>query len=247
MGYQVGILPVLLDWGLVVHEVPGWRTRGSSDFDPRGHVIHHDVVPDQSGDSDRIPGIIVAGRSDLPGPLANFWLERDGDVHLCAAGRANHAGEGGWNGLSGNSTVWGTEANNLGTPADPWPDEQLAAWYRLCAATCEFSGFAPAMVAAHREWAPGRKIDPHTLDMDAFRRSVAEQRKDPIIFQEDIQMLLQLKGKPALFVDGLPHLVPGSLVPAYLKGRETGLVELPKTPVGRGHYEKVAALVAANN
>jgi hypothetical protein len=178
VSHQTGILAALRDWGLTVVEVPGWQTRGSSDFDPKGHVVHHDVVPDQPGDNDRVPSIIINGRSDLPGPLANFWLEKDGNVHLCAAGRANHAGEGGWNGLSGNSTVWGTEMNNLGTPADPWPDRQLEAMYRLAAATCDFSGSPVRNVCGHKEWAPTRKIDPHTINMNAFRSLVALQEKE---------------------------------------------------------------------
>lgn len=175
MGYQTGILPALRDWGLTVVEVPGWQTRGSSSFDPRGFVAHHDVI----GPLTRCPSIIIDGRSDLPGPLSQFWLERNGRVHLVAAGRANHAGEGNWNGLYGNSSVWGCEANNLGTPADPWPQAQLDAYYRLAAACADFSGFSPAYVCGHKEWAPSRKVDPHSINMADFRRKVADQRKDP--------------------------------------------------------------------
>lgn len=200
MTYQPGILEAIRDWGLTVHEVPGWQTRGSSDFTPRGHVIHHDVIPDQPGDSDHIPTIIVQGRSDLPGPLANFWLERDGDVHLCAAGRANHAGEGGWNGLSGNSTVWGTEMNSLGTPADPWPEVQLDAMARLAACTAEFSGFSIANVCGHKEWAPTRKIDPHTINMAAFRRQVELQEKEGLMPGE-------VKEIKAAFSDGVDAII----------------------------------------
>lgn len=190
MPLQVGILPALRDWGLTVHETAGWRTRGSSDFAPQGHVIHHDVIPDQPGRQDHVPGIIIGGRSDLPGPLANFWLEVDGDVHLVAAGKANHAGVGGWRGLTENRQVWGTEANNMGTPATPWPDVQLEAWYRLCAATCEFSGFSPVMVCGHKEWAPTRKTDPHSINMAGFRTRVAGATKgDDFLSAEDVRAL----------------------------------------------------------
>ncbi len=180
MPYQTGILEALKDWGLVVHEVSGWRTRGSSSFDPHGHVIHHDVVPDQPGNQDHIPSIIVNGRPDLAGPLANFWLERDGDVHLCAAGTANHAGEGNWNGLNENREVFGTEMNNLGVPSDPWPDVQLEAMARLAACTADYSGFPVANVCGHKEWAPTRKIDPHTIDMGAFRTHVSLEEKEAL-------------------------------------------------------------------
>lgn len=177
MSHQVKIITALRDWGLTVIEVAGWETRGSADFDPKGHVLHHDVVPDFPGTNDPIPNIIVVGRSDLPGPLANFWLETDGDVHLCAAGRANHAGEGSWNGLNENAEVWGTEMNNLGVPSDHWPEVQLEAMARLAAATMEFSGFPAANVCGHKEWTT-RKIDPHTIDMNAFRTHVRLQEKE---------------------------------------------------------------------
>lgn len=174
MGYQTGILEALRDWDLTVVQVPGWQTRGSSSFDPHGFVAHHDVIGPQTS----CPRIIIDGRSDLPGPLSQFWLERNGRVHLVAAGRANHAGEGSWNGLSGNSSVWGCEANNLGTSADPWPQAQLEAYYRLAAACADFSGFSSANVCGHKEWAPTRKVDPHSINMRDFRRHVSEQRKD---------------------------------------------------------------------
>lgn len=192
MGYQVGVIDALRDWGLTVRPVPGWQTRGSSSFDPRGHVVHHDVIGDQVGNHDRCPPLIIDGRSDLPGPLANFWLERDGDVHLVAAGRANHAGEGGWQGLSGNSSVWGTEMNNLGTPDDPWPDVQLEAMERLAAATCDFSGFAPAKVCGHKEWAPTRKIDPHSIDMAAFRSEVLAAAKGGLMADDVARIITKL-------------------------------------------------------
>jgi hypothetical protein len=157
MGYQVGIEPMLRKWGLVVRTVSGWETRGSSSFEPRGHVCHHDAIPTRWTSP---PSILINGRSDLAGPLCNFALQSDGTVWLVAAGRANHAGEGGWGGLSGNSLVWGTEAQNAGTGAQMWPRAQVDAYARLCAATAEYSGFKQDHVCFHKEWAAGRKIDP---------------------------------------------------------------------------------------
>lgn len=194
MGYQTGILTALRDWGLTVVEVPGWQTRGSSEFDPHGFVCHHDVIPPTS----RVPEIIIEGRVDLPGPLSQFWLERNGRVHLVAAGRANHAGEGGWHGLSGNSSVWGCEANNLGVPSDPWPDIQLDAYVRLAAACADFSGFPPANVCGHKEWAPDRKIDPHSIDMGTFRARVQSAQKEAGFTVAEIDKLvdvIQAQGK----------------------------------------------------
>lgn len=188
MGYRPGVVEALQDWGLTVRLVPGWETRGDPYFEPHGHVIHHDVIGDQVGTHDVCPDLIIRGRSDLAGPLANFWLERDGDVHVVAAGEANHAGSGGWNGLSGNASVWGTEMNNLGTPADPWPDVQLEAMQRLAAATAEYSGFPIANVCGHKEWT-SRKVDPHSIDMQSFRQEILAQAKGEIVTEEQMRRL----------------------------------------------------------
>lgn len=111
-----------------------------------------------------------------------------------AAGRANHAGSGSWRGLVGNSSVWGTEANNRGT-GEMWPDVQIDAYARLCAATCDYSGFTAEMVCRHAEWAPSRKIDPagpwedgHDWSRDAshFRALVAQGGTDMPLNDADL-------------------------------------------------------------
>ena len=181
MPYQTGVVEALRDHGLTVGFVPGWERRGSSSFNPRGHVVHHDAGSNWTTP----PGILISGRSDLPGPLCNFALGRDGKVWMVAAGRANHAGTGSWRGLVGNSSVWGTEANNRGT-GEMWPDVQIDAYARLCAATCDYSGFSAEMVCRHVEWT-SRKIDPagpwedgHDWSRDAshFRALVAQGGTD---------------------------------------------------------------------
>ena len=249
MGYQVGVLEALRDWGLTVHEVDGCRTRGSSSFWPKGHVVHHDVIADRPGTDDPVPSIMLTGRPDLAPPLCNFWLETDGDVHVVALGRANHAGRGSWNGLVGNSSVWGTEMNNLGTSAYPWPDVQLDAAVRLCAATADFSGFGEGYVCGHKEWAPDRKPDPHDIDMDGFRRDVAELLIDgphaEAHHPTEDDMILRCKGyKPPIYIGSTPHLVPGPFVARYAEARKgDGIVDLPDTPAGRSHYDRVNRLV----
>ena len=172
MTFQTGVLEAVSDWGLTVVEHDGWATRGEEVFDPRGHVVHHDAA----GPADRVPEMIVAGRDDLPGPLTNFWLTRSGVVHVVAAGKAHHAGRGGFAGLEGSGSVWGSHMNNRGSEDDLWPDEQLEAMARLAAATAEYSGFDSSAVCGHKEWTD-RKVDPHTVDMDDFRLLVDAQAK----------------------------------------------------------------------
>lgn len=155
MSYHTGVVEALRDHGLTLGFCPGWETRGSSVFWPQGHVCHHDAVAARWTTP---PGLLIAGRPDLAGPLCNTALEADGTVWLVAAGRANHAGTGSWRGLVGNSTVWGTEAQNAGTGQE-WPQEQIDAYVRLSAALAEYFSFSAEMVCRHAEWT-SRKIDP---------------------------------------------------------------------------------------
>src|SRR5262245_16255822 len=123
--------------------------------------------------------IVTDGRPDLPGPLSQLCLGRDGTFFVVAAGRANHAGEGNWQGNSaGNSNFIGIEAENTGLVtgpnADPWPAVQLDAYRRGVAAILTKVRADAIMCCGHKEFAlpAGRKIDP-TFDMDDFRSRVA--------------------------------------------------------------------------
>lgn len=169
MSRATWIASQLREAGLRTVEHPGWQTRGSSSFDPRGVVCHH--TASRSRTNAPSLDIIVNGRSDLPGPLAQVVLARDGTCIVVASGRANHAGRGGFRGLSGNSSVLGIEAENDGV-GEPWTAEQLDAYPRLAAALLAGIHRDAEALCGHREWAPGRKIDPHGIDMDWMRRSV---------------------------------------------------------------------------
>ncbi|MGI8426229.1 MAG: peptidoglycan recognition protein family protein [Actinomycetota bacterium] len=172
MPRQLWIADAMREEGLVVHEEPGWRTRGSESFNPRGVVIHH-TADGPSGDYPSLR-IVRDGRSDLPGPLAQFGLGRSGKVYVIASGRANHAGRGGWRGLSGNSSVFGIEPENTGR-GEPWPGVQLDAYVRMVAVLCRRTNIPIENICGHKEWAPGRKPDPQGIDMNWFRGKVSER------------------------------------------------------------------------
>jgi N-acetyl-anhydromuramyl-L-alanine amidase AmpD len=169
---------VLEDAGLKVAEQPGWRTRGHGDVGTiRGVMCHHTAGP-PNGIMPSL-GIVTNGRPDLPGPLAQLCLGRDGTFFVVAAGRANHAGQGNWQGITtGNSSFIGIEAENTGhtsgPQADPWPAVQLDAYRRGVAALLKKIGADEAMCCGHKEYAlpAGRKSDP-TFDMSEFREQVA--------------------------------------------------------------------------
>src|SRR5262245_65112840 len=166
---------VLLDAGLRVAEQPGWKTRGRGNVNTIKGVICHHTAGSRNGIMPSL-GVVTNGRADLPGPLSQLCLGRDGTFFVVAAGRCNHAGVGNWQGIAtGNSSFIGIEAENTGQTtgpnADPWPAVQLDAYRRGVAAILTKIKGDAIMCCGHREYAlpPRRKSDP-TFDMDEFRR-----------------------------------------------------------------------------
>ena len=175
MAFSLTWLPeVLEDAGLRVAEQPGWRTRGRGEMGAIKGVMCHHTVGSPNGIMPSL-GVITNGRRDLPGPLSQLGLGRDGTYFVVAAGRANHAGGGMWQGIStGNSSFIGIEAEHTGQPGDPWPAVQLDAYRRGVAAILAKIGANPIMCCAHKEYAlpQGRKTDPR-FDMNDFRTQIA--------------------------------------------------------------------------
>lgn len=169
MAYQTQLANALRSRGVRTEEYSGWTTRGSSSFDPRGAVAHWTAGPCGATGRPSL-GTVVSGRPDLAGPLANVYLDRGGVAVVVAAGRANHAGEGGWQGLSGNSSVFGVEAECCN--AGDWTAAQRDAYPAVMAALCDAGAFSEAMVCGHNEWAPSRKIDPHDWPPPTMRAEV---------------------------------------------------------------------------
>lgn len=178
MPYDTGIADRLRKAGLRVKECDGWKNRGNSsgsNFHPKGLVVHHTAGPGPSAGVSPSLGICINGRSDLPGPLCNIYMDFDGVVYAVAAGSANHAGTpdgGSWKGMTGNSTAWGFEIEHPGTY--PLEEERAAIAAAAVAAmirgTCDHT-----MVPYHKEWAPSRKIDLATSPSPGnFRSMVAE-------------------------------------------------------------------------
>lgn len=153
-------LPEAYDrFGLRWEALPGWRTRTAGGvFRPGGGVYHWTGGPRAATGRPSLR-VVRDGRPGLPGPLCNDYLDRYGIVVLVAAGVANHAGVGGWAGLTGNSRVFGTEAEGT---IDDLTEAQLATYPRVVAAHHWLTGTDPAVTAAgHHEWATprGRKTD----------------------------------------------------------------------------------------
>jgi peptidoglycan hydrolase-like protein with peptidoglycan-binding domain len=175
MAFSLTWLPdVLKAAGLKVATIDGWQTRGRGDVGHIFGVICHHTAGPKNGN---MPSLrtLINGRPDLPGPLAQLGLGRDGTYTVIAAGRCNHAGKGIWKGVvNGNSNFIGIEAENTGLPNDfPWPDVQMDAYHRGVAAILSRLGRGSEFCAGHKEYAlPHGRKDDADFDMNAFRLSV---------------------------------------------------------------------------
>lgn len=177
MVYSLIWLPhVLKSAGLKVALVDGWEERGRGDVGTiHGVICHHTATANKRSNMPTLH-TLLHGRPDLPGPLSQLGLGRDGTYYVLAAGRCSHAGAGIWQGLTnGNANFIGIEAENTGRANDfPWPAVQLDAYQRGVAAILRHVGRGPQFCAAHKEYAlpRGRKTDPG-FDMHDFRVAVA--------------------------------------------------------------------------
>lgn len=176
MPYSLSWLPsILKSVGCSIIEQPGWQTRGHGDMrDVRGVLCHH-TAGSKSGNAPSLK-ICQDGRPDLPGPLSQLVLGRDGTYYIVAAGKSYHAGKGEWKPMrllnNGNSHLIGIEAENTGLDNDqPWPEKQMVAYAKGCAAMIKHLGLPVSAVIGHKEYAPGRKSDP-SFPMDKFREQV---------------------------------------------------------------------------
>lgn len=176
--------------GLKVAEVPGWEKRSrpasSGGFSPVGVLWHH------TGSKDPNPNSIVddqayaewlaeIGRSDLPAPLCQLSVGRNGTVYLCAAGRGNHAGRAKASGSvaagDGNELYVGVECQNDGT--EGWSKPQRGAMVLLGASLAvDVLHTSAKAQRAHKETSVTGKWDPGALDMDDFRGDIADQIAD---------------------------------------------------------------------
>lgn len=161
---------VLRNAGEEVAETGGWQTRGVDTMAPRGIVVHHTAESAQANPAS-IANFLIDGRTDLPGPLCHLYLDRTGRWWVIAAGRANHAGRGGWKGLAGNSSVVGIECANTGL-GEAWPAVQLRALENGLVAIADHLDIPADMICGHKEWAPTRKIDPAGIEMGPLRSLV---------------------------------------------------------------------------
>ena len=185
---------VLRAFGVKVVEDPGWKLWGMGDFGSIWGVIAHHTGANNTSAAyiRRNPGLSNALSSQI-------HLSRDGVVTLVGAGIAWHAGRGSYPGLptnDANRVTIGIEAQGDG---QTWPDKQMDAYYRTCAAILWYLGLPASRVIAHHEysyraqgkWDPG--LNGKRMPMDPFRARVQEYIDNPPHLQT------QSKEQPLLF------------------------------------------------
>lgn len=176
MPYLHQLAAVARRTGYRVVEVDGWQSRGHGGQPAvMGIVCHH-----TAGRNDM--HVVRDGRAGLPGPLSQFWLRHDGSIWVIAAGRCWHNAP--------STSAYHTNSNSLGIEAEndgyePWPAVQLDAYARLCAELAKEFGLPASRVKGHKEVQPG-KPDPHGIDMDHFRATVARLMKGEDVTPEEI-------------------------------------------------------------
>lgn len=187
MTYLTDLADVLRAAGLRVVEIPGWKSRGRPGlFAPQGNLWHH-----TGGAADGrayAEWMATTGRPDLPPPLCQLAVGRDGTVYVCAAGRANHAGVAKASGPcpagDGNTLYLGWECMNTGT--EGWTPAQYHAMRVGAAATSTHYGWGAGHNRAHRETSVTGKWDPGQLDMDKFRTDVRATMNGDDVAAEDV-------------------------------------------------------------
>lgn len=228
MARATWLADVLTDAGLTIRPYTGWETRGRDTFNPQGVMWHHTVTSPNRTDIS-VDKFLVAGRIDLAGPLCNYSTNRDGTVSIIAAGVANHGGTGVWKNVRGNQFWFGDEMKNAGIPGvEPWPARQIESARIAAAAILNHLEQSDAgMLCAHKEYAtpPGRKTDPHTLNMNTERQRVTEWMEemmawtkpgDPIKNLADVKAVHAYQGNQVLSAADIDYVETN---PALLDNR----------------------------
>ncbi len=213
---------VLRREGVATAPVAGWETRGRPySFTPAGVMVHH-----TAGRSSL--GIIVNGRTGIPGPLAQLLIDKTGLTHVVSRNYCNHAGQGNSDVLTsaraeapprfdrhpldgdivGNRFFYGIEVENLGKSSDPYPPEQIDALVKSCRAILGWHQWHPNRIRHHRQWTH-RKVDMSwTGDLIALVAGTVTQEEADMILtrpdwrrvQDDLKVLEYAPGKS----DGIP-------------------------------------------
>lgn len=157
--------------GLKYEVEPGAYDRGHGDMSGQKFiVIHHTAGGNDTGDI----RIVRDGRSDLPGPLSQLVLKRDGTARIIAVGVCWHApGNINFRGVPrGSGNWWSIGIEGVSNGYNDWTDAQRDAYPKVVAALLKDMGLPADAWIFHRDYQPGEKIDPGGFDKAWFDRQV---------------------------------------------------------------------------
>lgn len=176
---------VLRAFGVKVNVLDGAFNRGHGDFGViKGIIVHH------IGANKYDPWNIA--RHSTLGLCSQIHLSREGVATLCGVGIAYHAGRGSYPGWQTNNANWesiGIEAESDGV--SPWPEKELDAYYRICAAILWFLGKQATTqtllshweysLKAQGKWDPGAGDGKSgsMMNMNLFRSRVNQYINNP--------------------------------------------------------------------
>jgi len=159
-------------FGIKYTEEPGWRNRGHGDIvKVQFLVLHHTAGGNESGDI----RVVRDGRSDLPGPLSQLVLKRDGNPHIIAQGVCWHAGYGPamWGAPEGNGNYYSIGIEGVSNGYNDWTDAQRSNYPKVVAALLKDLGLPADRWIFHRDYNKrDGKIDPAGFDAAWFGREV---------------------------------------------------------------------------
>lgn len=212
---------VLRAFGVKVAELPGWLNRGHGDFNIiQGLIVHHTGHNKTSAD-------YIARHPQL-GLCSQIHLDRAGLATMCGVGIAYHAGLGskeGWPTNAANFNTIGIEAQSDGTSV--WPDAQMDAYHRLCAAILWYLGkdATPYTLISHAEysalaqgkWDPGsgRGVPGEPINMNWFRSKVQYYIDNPPFMKSADE--IEEEELVSILNEVHQSIVPGSKYEAQLK------------------------------
>lgn len=168
--------------GFRVDYYPGWEKRSAKTtfFAPEGVMEHH------TGPGSYNALLSYMAENSSISPLCNTATSRpfNGVVRITvvAAGRANHAGAGElpWRkgqGSTGNPRTLGRENQNDGRQS--WPAQQVEAIRRCGAAELTHLKQSTARLVDHKTYAPSRKVDRHSVNLNTERQAVSKLMSAP--------------------------------------------------------------------
>jgi hypothetical protein len=160
--------------GLNVIEYDGWQNRargsgGYSDY-PLCVMWHHTASP-PSWDGQKDADYCAVGDEDAP--VSNLYIDRSGVVWILAAGATNTNGKGKSISFSRgtvpsdcmNTHAVGVEMGNDGL-GERWPIAQINSAFVVSNTLNAHMGNQPDDISTHQFYAPDRKIDPATTNVE---------------------------------------------------------------------------------